>query len=159
MCEHCIEDQRRYNWLTPAYSMYIYSLQNSLCVGRSSRVLREVELNIIRHEKCNQILKDIMGRIFTLVQEGGVCGYNMRGGDACQVSSWVPCHSAPLSFLQMFLSPRHWGLDCVPDPPFTVIQASGIRSSHHSSWASLSGSSRRRPLMTSAVDGGESVRQ
>lgn len=96
VCEHCIEDQRRYNWLTPAYSMYIYSLQNSLCVGRSSRVLREVELNIIRHEKCNQILKDIMGRIFTLVQEGGVCGYNMRGGDACQVSSWVPCHSAPL---------------------------------------------------------------
>ncbi|XP_031201288.1 serine protease 44 isoform X1 [Mastomys coucha] len=58
--------------------------------GRSSRVLREVELNIIRHEKCNQILKDIMGRIFTLVQEGGVCGYNMRGGDACQGDSGGP---------------------------------------------------------------------
>lgn len=50
-------------------------------------MLQEVELNIIRHEKCNQILKDITGKILTLVQEGGVCGYNEKGGDACQVSS------------------------------------------------------------------------
>jgi hypothetical protein len=100
--------------------------KNFLCVGRSSRILQEIELNIIRHEKCNQILKDIMGNIFTLVQEGGVCGYNEKGGDACQVSSWVPCHSAPLSSRQMSLSPRHWGLGCVPDPPFTVVQANGM---------------------------------
>ncbi|EDL77056.1 similar to testis specific serine proteinase 3 (predicted), isoform CRA_a [Rattus norvegicus] len=58
--------------------------------GRSSRVLREVDLSIIRHERCNQILKDITGRIFTLVQEGGVCGYNKKGGDACQGDSGGP---------------------------------------------------------------------
>ncbi|EDL08998.1 RIKEN cDNA 1700036D21, isoform CRA_c, partial [Mus musculus] len=58
--------------------------------GRSSRILQEIELNIIRHEKCNQILKDIMGNIFTLVQEGGVCGYNEKGGDACQGDSGGP---------------------------------------------------------------------
>lgn len=106
--------------------MQIDPLQNDLCVGRSSRVLREVDLSIIRHERCNQILKDITGRIFTLVQEGGVCGYNKKGGDACQVSSWVPCRSTLLSFPWMFLSPRHWGRDCVPDLPFTVIQADGM---------------------------------
>lgn len=82
----------------PAYSMYIYSLQNYLCVGRSSKVLREVALNIIRHEKCNQILKEIQGKVFAVVQEGGVCGYNEKGGDACQVSLSVPCCSAPQSF-------------------------------------------------------------
>lgn len=94
----------------PASSVWIYPLQNYLYVGSSSKVLREVELNIIRHEKCNQILKDIQGKVFAVVQEGGVCGYNEKGGDACQVSVSVSCHSAPLSFPQRFLRPRHGGL-------------------------------------------------
>ncbi|GAB1294738.1 Serine protease 44 [Apodemus speciosus] len=58
--------------------------------GSSSKVLREVALNIIRHEKCNQILKDIQGKVFAVVQEGGVCGYNEKGGDACQGDSGGP---------------------------------------------------------------------
>ncbi|XP_040596276.1 serine protease 44-like [Mesocricetus auratus] len=58
--------------------------------GRSSRVLREVELSIIRHEECNQLFKDNAGKIFTVVQEGVVCGYSKEGGDSCQGDSGGP---------------------------------------------------------------------
>lgn len=97
-----------------SYLMEIRSLQNDLRVGDSSRLLREVELSIIRHEKCNQILKDKTGNIFTMAQEGVVCGYSQKGGDTCQVSSWASCHTAPLSSPQKSLIPRHQGLDYAP---------------------------------------------
>ncbi|XP_041533498.1 serine protease 44-like [Microtus oregoni] len=58
--------------------------------GASSRLLREVQLSIIRHEKCNQILKDKTGTIFTIAQEGVVCGYSQKGGDTCQGDSGGP---------------------------------------------------------------------
>ncbi|KAL1782555.1 serine protease 42 [Sigmodon hispidus] len=58
--------------------------------GRGSRQLREVELSIIRHEKCNHIFKEITGSIFTLVQEGAICGYNEEGGDPCKGDSGGP---------------------------------------------------------------------
>ncbi|XP_021503615.1 serine protease 44-like [Meriones unguiculatus] len=58
--------------------------------GSSSRWLQEVELSIMRHEDCNEILKDSTGKIFSLVQEGTVCGYSEKGADACQGDSGGP---------------------------------------------------------------------
>ncbi|OBS60067.1 hypothetical protein A6R68_08807 [Neotoma lepida] len=58
--------------------------------GKSSDELREVELNIIRHEKCDQIFKENTGKIFSQVPEGAVCGYNENGGDSCQGDSGGP---------------------------------------------------------------------
>nr|XP_034340407.1 serine protease 44 isoform X2 [Arvicanthis niloticus] len=74
----------------PGALCWVTGWGKTLELGGASKVLREVELNIIRHEKCNQILKGITGHIFTLVQEGGVCGYNEKGGDACQGDSGGP---------------------------------------------------------------------
>ncbi|KAL6031518.1 hypothetical protein STEG23_005896, partial [Scotinomys teguina] len=58
--------------------------------GKASGQLQEVELSIIRHEQCNQILKESTGTIFTQVQKGGVCGYSEKGGDSCQGDSGGP---------------------------------------------------------------------
>ncbi|XP_059124745.1 serine protease 44-like isoform X2 [Peromyscus eremicus] len=58
--------------------------------GRASGQLHEVELSIIRHEQCDQILRESTGKLFTQVQEGSVCGYSERGGDSCQGDSGGP---------------------------------------------------------------------
>nr|KAF6311032.1 hypothetical protein mMyoMyo1_015892 [Myotis myotis] len=53
-------------------------------------LLQEAELKIIRHEKCNEILKKKLGTRFDLVREGCVCGYNDLGKDSCQGDSGGP---------------------------------------------------------------------
>uniref|UniRef100_A0A8C6QK67 Serine protease 44 n=1 Tax=Nannospalax galili TaxID=1026970 RepID=A0A8C6QK67_NANGA len=52
--------------------------------------LREVQLNVIHLEKCNQLLKENLGQIFNLLTDGIVCGYDKNGGDACQGDSGGP---------------------------------------------------------------------
>uniref|UniRef100_A0A8C5KKU0 Serine protease 44 n=1 Tax=Jaculus jaculus TaxID=51337 RepID=A0A8C5KKU0_JACJA len=52
--------------------------------------LQEVEVNIIRYEQCNSILKKSWRRLFNVVSEGTVCAYNEKGGDSCQGDSGGP---------------------------------------------------------------------
>lgn len=110
----------------PSYLMEICSLQTDLRVGASSRLLREVQLSIIRHEECNQILKDKTGNIFTITQEGVVCGYSEKGGDTCQVSSRVSCHTAPAILPSEVPNSQTSGPGLCPHPPFTVSEANGL---------------------------------
>uniref|UniRef100_G1PJ59 tryptase n=1 Tax=Myotis lucifugus TaxID=59463 RepID=G1PJ59_MYOLU len=53
-------------------------------------LLQEAELKIIRHEKCNEILKKKLGTRFDVVREGCVCGYTDLGKDSCQGDSGGP---------------------------------------------------------------------
>ncbi|CAH6777624.1 Prss44 [Phodopus roborovskii] len=79
--------------------------------GRSSRELREVELNIIRHEECNQILKNKAGKIFNLAQEGVVCAYSDKGGDSCQGDSGGPL-VCELNGTWVQVGIVSWGIGC-----------------------------------------------
>ncbi|XP_050996688.1 serine protease 44-like [Acomys russatus] len=78
--------------------------------GRQSRVLRELELRIIHQEECNQILKDSLGSIFTLVQEGTVCAYSEKG-DACQGDSGGPM-VCELNKTWVQVGIVSWGVGC-----------------------------------------------
>ncbi|XP_038178211.1 serine protease 44-like [Arvicola amphibius] len=79
--------------------------------GASSRLLREVQLSIIRHEKCNQILKDKTGSIFGITQEGVVCGYSEKGGDTCQGDSGGPL-VCELNETWVQVGIVSWGIGC-----------------------------------------------
>ena len=105
----------------------IRSLQNDLRVGASSRLLREVQLSIIRHEKCNQILKDKTGNIFTMAQEGVVCGYSQKGGDTCQVSQFMGLlPHCPAILPSEVPNSQTLGPGLCPHPPFVVSEANGL---------------------------------
>nr|KAF6353847.1 hypothetical protein mPipKuh1_014212 [Pipistrellus kuhlii] len=53
-------------------------------------LLQEAELKIIRHEKCNEILKKKLGTRFDLVNKGSVCALSELGKDSCQGDSGGP---------------------------------------------------------------------
>lgn len=53
-------------------------------------VLQEAELKIIRHEKCNEILKKKLHTRFDMVSEGCVCAFSDLEKDSCQGDSGGP---------------------------------------------------------------------
>ncbi|KAM5232177.1 serine protease 44-like [Hipposideros larvatus] len=53
-------------------------------------ILQEAEQSIIRHEKCNEILKEKLESTNNVVKKGTVCGYNALGKDSCQGDSGGP---------------------------------------------------------------------
>uniref|UniRef100_A0A8C9P6C9 Peptidase S1 domain-containing protein n=1 Tax=Spermophilus dauricus TaxID=99837 RepID=A0A8C9P6C9_SPEDA len=57
---------------------------------RASEELQEAELNIIRHQKCNELLQKRTKTKVQFTKEGTVCGYNDEGKDACQGDSGGP---------------------------------------------------------------------
>ncbi|XP_037376233.1 serine protease 44-like [Talpa occidentalis] len=52
--------------------------------------LQEAELSIIRHEKCNELLKRKLKSNADLVKKGAICGYSEQGKDTCQGDSGGP---------------------------------------------------------------------
>ncbi|KAF7485480.1 hypothetical protein GHT09_003006 [Marmota monax] len=57
---------------------------------RASEELQEAELNIIRHQKCNELLQKRTKTKVQFTKEGTVCGYNDEGKDSCQGDSGGP---------------------------------------------------------------------
>ncbi|ELK10170.1 Testis serine protease 2 [Pteropus alecto] len=53
-------------------------------------LLQEAEQSIIRHEKCNEIIKKKLRSEANMVKKGTVCGYNALGKDSCQGDSGGP---------------------------------------------------------------------
>lgn len=69
-------------------------------------LLQEAEQSIIRHEKCNEIIKKKLRSEANMVKKGTVCGYNALGKDSCQVSSRAFATSACCLSPQRFFN--HW---------------------------------------------------
>ncbi|KAM9592968.1 serine protease 44-like [Trichechus inunguis] len=78
---------------------------------RSSLILQEAELSIIRYEKCNQILQDRMASSSEFVREGVLCGYNDRGKDSCQGDSGGPL-VCEFNHTWMQVGIVSWGFGC-----------------------------------------------
>ncbi|XP_022354361.1 serine protease 42-like [Enhydra lutris kenyoni] len=53
-------------------------------------VLQEVDQNIILHERCNEMVQEVMATKKNRVLEGMLCGYNGAGKDSCQGDSGGP---------------------------------------------------------------------
>ncbi|XP_058144988.1 serine protease 42 [Dasypus novemcinctus] len=58
--------------------------------GPLSHTLQEIDMQIIRHERCNPLLQKAMKTSRNLVLEGMVCGYKDEGMDTCQGDSGGP---------------------------------------------------------------------
>lgn len=82
--------------------------------------LQEAELNIIRYERCNEILQTQLETSSDVVKKGMLCGYNVQGKDACQVSSWALGCLAALLFSHNVLIHRQRGLCYPPAVLFTL---------------------------------------
>uniref|UniRef100_A0A8D2KKH4 Peptidase S1 domain-containing protein n=1 Tax=Urocitellus parryii TaxID=9999 RepID=A0A8D2KKH4_UROPR len=63
---------------------------SELDTERASEELQEAELNIIRHQKCNELLQKRTKTKVQFTKEGMVCGYNDEGKDSCQGDSGGP---------------------------------------------------------------------
>uniref|UniRef100_A0A8C6E674 Peptidase S1 domain-containing protein n=1 Tax=Moschus moschiferus TaxID=68415 RepID=A0A8C6E674_MOSMO len=59
-------------------------------VKEEGETLQEAELNILRYETCNEMLREKLESYFNMVKEGAVCATSSRGKDACQGDSGGP---------------------------------------------------------------------
>nr|XP_035131059.1 serine protease 44 isoform X1 [Callithrix jacchus] len=73
--------------------------------------LQEAELSIMLHEKCNEILKENMGRWNAVIKKGTVCGYSAQGKDACQGDSGGPL-VCELNGVWVQVGIVSWGIGC-----------------------------------------------
>lgn len=55
-------------------------------------VLQEIDQNIILHERCNEMVQEVMVSKKNRVLEGMLCGYKGAGKDSCQVTLWTLLH-------------------------------------------------------------------
>ncbi|XP_011836536.1 PREDICTED: serine protease 44-like [Mandrillus leucophaeus] len=79
--------------------------------GSGPFVLREAELNILRHEQCREMIKKKSVAKSKMVTRGTVCGYNDQGKDSCQGDSGGPlvCELNGTWFQVGIVS---WGIGC-----------------------------------------------
>nr|XP_037859979.1 serine protease 44-like isoform X2 [Chlorocebus sabaeus]XP_037859980.1 serine protease 44-like isoform X2 [Chlorocebus sabaeus] len=79
--------------------------------GSGPFVLREAELNILRHEQCREMIKKKSVAKSKMVTRGTVCGYNDQGKDSCQGDSGGPlvCELNGTWFQVGIVS---WGVGC-----------------------------------------------
>uniref|UniRef100_A0A2K6GGX5 Peptidase S1 domain-containing protein n=1 Tax=Propithecus coquereli TaxID=379532 RepID=A0A2K6GGX5_PROCO len=55
-----------------------------------AEILQEVEVQVIRYEKCNEMMQKILSSARDIVQKGMLCGYGGKGKDSCQGDSGGP---------------------------------------------------------------------
>ncbi|EAW64785.1 hCG2041452 [Homo sapiens] len=79
--------------------------------GPMPLVLQETELNIMRHEKCCEMLKNKNISKSKMVTRGTVCGYNDQGKDACQGDSGGPL-VCELNGTWVQVGIVSWGIGC-----------------------------------------------
>nr|XP_054408160.1 serine protease 44-like [Pongo abelii] len=79
--------------------------------GPMPLVLQETELNIMRHEKCREVLKKKSISKSKMVMRGTVCGYNDQGKDACQGDSGGPL-VCELNGTWVQVGIVSWGVGC-----------------------------------------------
>lgn len=75
----------------PVTQMHLFL--NSLSTepkANATHLLQEVNVNIVEHNKCNELLKKGTKSSSNAINEGGLCAYG-EGKDSCQVSSGAPC--------------------------------------------------------------------
>uniref|UniRef100_A0A8C0KL56 Serine protease 44-like n=1 Tax=Canis lupus dingo TaxID=286419 RepID=A0A8C0KL56_CANLU len=73
--------------------------------------LQEAELNIIRYERCNEILQTQLETSSDVVKKGMLCGYNVQGKDACQGDSGGPL-ACEFNETWVQVGIVSWGIGC-----------------------------------------------
>ncbi|CAK7293916.1 Serine protease 44 [Vulpes lagopus] len=73
--------------------------------------LQEAELNIIRYERCNEILQTQLETSSDVVKKGMLCGYNAQGKDACQGDSGGPL-ACEFNETWVQVGIVSWGIGC-----------------------------------------------
>uniref|UniRef100_A0A8C5XQ24 Serine protease 42, pseudo n=1 Tax=Microcebus murinus TaxID=30608 RepID=A0A8C5XQ24_MICMU len=79
--------------------------------GFPAKILQEVELSVIRKEKCNEMMQRILLSSREIIQKGMICGYGGKGKDSCQGDSGGPM-ACEYNDTWVQVGVVSWGMGC-----------------------------------------------